>query len=66
MSKNKRDVHVASIKNHNGKTYVTHLLRRTFREDGKVKHVTIGNLSDLPVQSFQGRRLARRETAAVP
>jgi len=49
MSKNKRAVHVATIKKqHNGKTYVTHLLRRTFREDGKVKHVTLGNLSDLP------------------
>lgn len=24
------------------------LLRRTFREDGKVKHETLGNLSDLP------------------
>lgn len=31
-----------------GKTYVTHLLRRTYREDGKVKHQTLGNLSHLP------------------
>ena len=45
----KRAVHVATIKKeHNGKTYVTHLLRHTFREDGKVKHLTLGNLSDLP------------------
>lgn len=49
MSQNKRAVHVATIKrHHNGKTYVTHLLRRTFREDGKVKHVTVANLSALP------------------
>jgi len=27
---------------------VTHLLRRTYREDGKVKHQTLGNLSHLP------------------
>ena len=30
------------------KTYRTHLLRRTFREDGKVKHETLGNISHLP------------------
>jgi transposase len=49
MSTNKRAVHVATIRKvHQGKTYVTHLLRHTFREDGKVKHLTLGNLSDLP------------------
>lgn len=49
MSTNKRAVHVATIrKEHKGKTYVTYLLRHTFREDGKVKHLTLGNLSDLP------------------
>ena len=32
-------VHVATTKRtYNGKTYQTHLLRRTFRQDGKVKH----------------------------
>jgi len=49
MSTNKRAVHVATIKReYKGKTYVTHLLRHTYREDGKVKHLTVGNLSDLP------------------
>lgn len=49
MSTNKRSVHVATIRKvHKGKTYVTHLLRHTYREGGKVKHVTVGNLSDLP------------------
>jgi len=49
MSKKQRAVHVATIrKEHKGKTYVTHLLRHTFRENGKVKHLTLGNLSDLP------------------
>ena len=28
--------------------YHTHLLRRTFRHDGKVKHETLGNISHLP------------------
>ena len=28
--------------------YVSHLLRRTYRQDGKVKHETLANLSALP------------------
>jgi transposase len=64
MSKNERAVHVATIKKrHNGKTYVTHLLRRTFREGGKVKHVTIGNLSDLPGDLIE---IIRRRLAGNP
>lgn len=64
MSKNKRAVHVATIKKHHkGKTYVTHLLRRTFREDGKVKHVTVGNLSDLPDDLIE---VIRRRLAGDP
>ena len=64
MSKNKRAVHVATIKKrHSGKTYVTHLLRRTFREDGKVKHVTVGNLSDLPGDLIE---VIRRRLAGDP
>lgn len=42
-------VHVATTKrSYNGKVYQSHLLRRSFREDGKVKHETLGNLSHLP------------------
>ena len=64
MSKNKRAVHVATIKKRqNGKTYVTHLLRRTFREGGKVKHVTVGNLSDLPGDLIE---VIRRRLAGDP
>jgi transposase len=61
MSTNKRAVHIATIKKvHNGKTYVTHLLRRTYREGGQVKHETLGNLSDLPEDLIEAmrRRLA--------
>jgi transposase len=64
MSKNKHAVHVATIKKrHKGKTYVTHLLRRTYREDGKVKHVTVGNLSDLPGDLIE---VIRRRLAGEP
>ena len=41
--------HVVTTKrNYNGKVYRTHLLRRSYREDGKVKNETLGNLSHLP------------------
>lgn len=52
-------VHVATTKrSYKGKVYNTHLLRRTFREDGKVKHQTLGNLSHLPedlIELIRGR-----------
>jgi hypothetical protein len=49
MARKPRTVHVAKITNtHEGKTYTSYYLRRTFRQDGKVRHETLGNLSDLP------------------
>jgi len=59
-SQQPRRVHIERItKTHKGKTYVSVLLRRTYRENGKVKHETLGNLSDLPpdVLDFMRRRL---------
>jgi Transposase DDE domain len=42
-------VHVATTTRvYKGRVYQTHLLRRTYREGGKVKHQTLGNLSHLP------------------
>ena len=42
-------VHVATTRRtYKGKVYETHLLRRSYREGGKVKHQTLGNLSHLP------------------
>src|SRR5512135_750478 len=42
-------VHVATTKRvYNGKTYVTHLLRRSIRKGNTVTHETLGNLSHLP------------------
>lgn len=61
MIKKTRAVHVATIKKmHNGKSYFTHLLRHTYREEGKVKHLTVANLSDLPADciDYIRRRLA--------
>ncbi len=42
-------VHVATTKRvYKGKTYVTHLLRRSIRKGKTVTHETLGNLSHLP------------------
>jgi transposase len=42
-------MHVAKIeRKHGGRTYVSYLLRQSYRHDGKVKHRTLGNLSHLP------------------
>jgi len=50
MARKPRTVHVAKITNTvKGVTYTSYYLRRSFRQDGKVKHETLGNLSDLPV-----------------
>jgi hypothetical protein len=37
---------------YNGKTYESHLLRRSYREGGKVLHETVGNLSHLPAETI--------------
>jgi transposase len=50
MARKPRAVHVAKVTNIiKGVTYTSYYLRRTFRQDGKVKHETLGNLSDLPL-----------------
>ena len=49
MSRRSGAVHVATTKRvYKGRVYETHLLRRTYRDGGKVKHQTLGNLSHLP------------------
>jgi transposase len=49
MARKHRAVHVAKVTNTiKGVTYTSYYLRRTFRQDGKVEHETLGNLSDLP------------------
>jgi len=66
MAKRKGPVHVSTTRRHyKGKTYETHLLRRSYREDGKVKNETVGNLSHLPAAAIEavkqilaGRHLA--------
>lgn len=42
----------------NGRQYVCHLLRETYRDHGKVKHRTIANLSHCPPEEIQAIHLA--------
>jgi len=47
-------VHVATTRRvYKGKTYESHLLRRSYREGGKVLHETVGNLSHLPIETIE-------------
>ena len=52
-------VDVSSIRQ-GGKTYTRYLLRESYREDGKVKHRTIANLSGCSAAEIEAIRLALR------
>jgi hypothetical protein len=69
MPKRGAAVHVATTRRHyKGKVYETHLLRRSYREDGKVKNETVGNLSHLPADLIElvKRRLSHPEQHWLP
>jgi hypothetical protein len=66
MAKRGGSAHVATIntKGKDGVVYTSYLLRRSYREGGKVRHENLGNLSHLPVEIIDviramlaGRRL---------
>ena len=60
-------VHVAIIKReYKGKLYSYPLLRQSFREDGKVKHRTLANLSALPSEVVDLIRAALSGQHLVP
>ena len=50
--------HVATIetKGKGGKVYTSYLLRRSYREGGKVRHENLGNLSHLPIEVIEAIR----------
>src|ERR1700685_3748920 len=66
MAKRGGSAHVATIKTKgkDGAQYTSYLLRRSYREGGKVRHENLGNLSHLPIEIIEviramlaGRRL---------
>ncbi len=58
MAKRGGSAHVATIKTKGkgGTVYTSHLLRRSYREDGKVRHENLGNLSHLPIEIIDAIR----------
>ena len=50
--------HVATIKTRGkgGTVYTSYLLRRSYREGGKVRHENLGNLSHLPIEVIEAIR----------
>jgi transposase len=60
-------VHVATTKRvYKGKTYVTHLLRRSIRQGKTVTHETLGNLSHLPDHLIDLIRRSLKGATFVP
>jgi hypothetical protein len=65
-------MHVATVnsgyatKSGEQRVYQTHLLRRTYREGGKVKHETLANLSALPVEQVELLRRSLKGETFVP
>ena len=60
-------VHVVTTKRaYKDKVYCTHLLRRSYREDGKVKNETLGNLSHLPESLVDMIRCSLQGQTFVP
>jgi hypothetical protein len=67
MARASRACHVAEItRTHGGRRYRYYLLRRTYRDAGRVKHETLGNLSRLPAGIIELIRRAVRGDALVP
>jgi transposase len=58
MPRRGSQAHVATIKTKGkgGKEYTSYLLRRSYREGGKVRHENLGNLSHLPLQIVEAIR----------
>jgi hypothetical protein len=72
MPKRGNAIHVSTHRRHYvGKDgverdYETHLLRRSYREDGKVKNETVANLSHLPADLIEMIRASLAGEAFVP
>ena len=57
---------VTTTRKYKDHVYRTHLLRRSFREDGKVKNETLGNLSHLPESLIEIIRRSLQGETFVP
>jgi Transposase DDE domain len=59
MGKGSGAAHIARVvRKYKDREYVSFLLRRSYREAGKVKHETLANLSALPAQAIEALRMS--------
>jgi hypothetical protein len=67
MAKRSGPVHVVTTtRQHNGKTYHSYLLCRSYRDGKQVRKETVGNLSHLPLPIIDLIRRALREETLIP
>src|SRR5215213_1892702 len=67
MASRKQRVHVVTTTRHyKGRVYHTHLLRHSYREGGRVKNETVGNLSHLPEPVVELIRQALKGESLAP
>ncbi|MGH3338058.1 MAG: IS1634 family transposase [Propionibacteriaceae bacterium] len=72
MAKSHGAMHVATVtsrqvdKAGQQREYQSHLVRRTFREDGKVKHQTLANITALPPAAIEAIRAVLRGEQLLP
>lgn len=67
MTRSSTACHVAKVvSKRKGKEYVSYLLRQSYRQDGKVKHHTLANLSHLPEHAIETLRRALKGETLVP
>lgn len=67
MAKRTGTAHVVTTtRKYKNRVYHTHLLRRSYREDGKVKNETLGNLSHLPASLINIIRRSLQGETFVP
>jgi hypothetical protein len=72
MAKSHGAMHVATVtsrqvdKAGRQREYQSHLVRRTFREDGKVKHQTLANITALPAPAIEAIRAILRGQQVLP
>jgi Transposase DDE domain len=72
MAKSHGAMHVATVtsrqvdKAGRQREYQSHLVRRSFREDGKVKHQTLANITALPPAAIEAIRAILRGEQVVP
>src|SRR5262245_46685958 len=68
MARKPLRLHVDTIvRKHGGKTYVSHLLRHSYRDGAHVRHRTLANLSHLPPHTLDlVRRSLKGEVFVTP